>query len=262
MDSILEQIISKKQIEIESRKINTPLSLLEKQILVGRRTLNLSGALMGDEVRLIAEVKKASPSKGLLRSDFHPAKIALSYAESGAAAISVLTDQHFQGEIEHLRVVSDMVAPIGTPILRKDFIIDPYQVFEARANGADAILLIVAALEQSDLKILLEIAGTLWLQCLVEIHNQEELIRALEAGAEIIGINNRNLKTFQTDITVTTRLAPQIPEGKIVVSESGISSHEDLVELAQFGVHAVLVGEALMIAEDPGSRVKEILGRP
>jgi indole-3-glycerol phosphate synthase len=261
MDSILDQIINKKKIELERRKVDIPLSSLEEQIQGSKTILNLSGALMADEIRLIAEIKKASPSKGLLRSEFHPAQIALSYAESGAAAISVLTDQHFQGEISHLKAVSESVVPFGTPVLRKDFIIDPYQVFEARANGADAILLIVAALEQPNLRALLELAGNLWLQCLVEIHDEGELNRALEAGAEIIGINNRDLKSFQTDLSVTRLLAPKIPRGKIVVSESGISSHEDLVNLSQYGVHAVLVGEALMTAENPGNRVKDLLGR-
>ena len=261
MDSILDKIINKKKIEIKSRKADIPLSSLEEQIRSSKTILNLSGALMADEIRLIAEIKKASPSKGLLRADFDPSQIALSYAESGAAAISVLTDQHFKGEIAHLNSVSNTVESFGIPVLRKDFIIDPYQVFEARANGADAILLIVAALEQTKLQELLEVAGNLWLQCLVEIHNEGELSRALEAGAEIIGINNRDLKTFQTNLSVTARLAPRIPKGKIVVSESGISSRDDLLRLAQFGVHAVLVGEALITAEDPGSRVKDLLGR-
>lgn len=260
MTTILEAIINRKKEEINRRKATVPLPVLEKRVLENRPVLNLSGALMGDNVRLIAEIKKASPSKGLLRKDFQPPQLASDFAQSGAAAISILTDKHFLGEIEHLKMVSDAVAPFGTPVLRKDFILDPYQVFEARANGADAILLIVSALEQSQLEQLLKTAASLWIQCLVEIHNEEELVRALDSGAEIIGINNRDLKTFRTDITVTTELAPRIPQGKIVVSESGISSRDDLVTLAKFGVHAVLIGEALMTASDPGSRLKEILG--
>jgi indole-3-glycerol phosphate synthase len=259
--SILEQIITAKREEISRRQSETPRAALEERI-EGRPTpLNLSGALMGDGVRLIAEVKKSSPSRGLLRADFDPAAIARAYAENGAAAISVLTDDHFQGRLEHLPAVRDAVAGLGTPVLRKDFIIDPYQVFESRAWGADAILLIVAALEPALLKELLGLARSLWLQCLVEVHDEAELETALEVGAEIVGINNRDLHTFQTDLAVTEALAPRVPRGRVVVSESGIAGAEDLRRLRPFGVHAVLVGEALVTVPDVGSAVRALLGR-
>ena len=158
-----------------------------------------------------------------------------------------------------MAAVKDAVGPAGAPVLRKDFIFDPYQVHEARAYGADAILLIVAILTPERLKDLLEISQSLWLQALTEVHTEEEMDTALAAGAEIIGINNRDLRTFNTDISLTERLAPRVPTGKITVSESGIHSHKDLVRLRRAGVHAVLVGEALVTAPDPGARVRALL---
>ena len=260
MATILDSIVAVKQDEVARRKVETPQAELERRIAATLPVpLNLSGALWGDDVRLIAEVKKASPSKGLLRADFDPEALAQSYEANGAAAVSVLTDHHFQGTVEHLSAVKRTV---GIPVLRKDFVTDPYQVYEARAYGADALLLIVAVLDPSQLRELLREAAGLWLQCLVEVHNRAEMEEALDAGAEVIGVNNRDLHTFHTDVRVTEELAHLVPRGRILVSESGISARGDLVRLGRMGVHAVLVGEALVTAEDPGARVRELLGRP
>ena len=260
MATILDSIVAVKQDEVARRKVETPQAELERRIAATLPVpLNLSGALWGDDVRLIAEVKKASPSKGLLRADFDPEALAQSYEANGAAAVSVLTDRHFQGTVEHLSAVKQTV---NIPVLRKDFVTDPYQVYEARAYGADALLLIVAVLDPSQLRDLLREAAGLWLQCLVEVHNRAEMEEALDAGAEVIGVNNRDLHTFHTDVRVTEELAHLVPRGRILVSESGISARGDLVRLGRMGVHAVLVGEALVTAEDPGARVRELLGRP
>ena len=260
MATILDRIVETKRQDVERLKKETPLSSLEERIRALPVPLNLSGALMGDGPRLIAEAKKASPSRGLLRESYDPAALARAYADNGAAAVSVLTERdNFQGSLEHLQAVKEVLQPLGVPVLRKDFIFDPYQVHEARAYGADAILLIVAILTPEHLQALLSTCQSVWLQALVEVHNEEEIETALEAGAEIIGINNRDLRTFETDISVTERLASRVPGGKILVSESGIHSHDDLVRLRRVGVHAVLVGEALVTAADPGVKVKELL---
>ena len=209
---------------------------------------------------LIAEVKKASPSKGLLRPDFDPTALAEAYATNGAAAVSVLTDaDYFQGSVQHLAEVRRALTPHGIPVLRKEFIVDPYQVYEARAYGADAILLIVSVLTATEIGELMSVAGELWMQCLVEVHDEDELQIALEIGAEIVGINNRNLHTFVTDLSVTERLAPMVPQGKIVVSESGIDTRDDIGRVGRAGAHAVLIGEALVTAADPGERLRGLL---
>jgi indole-3-glycerol phosphate synthase len=260
MATILDRIVETKAQGLDRLKKEMPLSSLEERIRGLPVPLNLSGALMGDGPRLIAEAKKASPSRGLLRDDYDPAALARAYASNGAAAISVLTERdNFQGSLEHMEAIKEVARPLGVPVLRKDFIFDPYQVHEARAYGADAILLIVAILTPKHLQSLLSACQSLWLQALVEVHNEEEMEIALEAGAEIIGINNRDLRTFETDISVTERLAPLVPNGKILVSESGIHSHDDLVRLRRVGVHAVLVGEAIVTAADPGAKVRELL---
>ncbi|MDP6102549.1 MAG: indole-3-glycerol phosphate synthase TrpC [Dehalococcoidia bacterium] len=260
MATILDRIVETKRQEVEHRKIESPLPFLKERIQALPLPLNLSGALMGAGPRLIAETKKASPSRGLLREDYDPAALARAYADNGAAAISVLTErENFQGSLEHMELVKEALQSQGLPVLRKDFIFDPYQVHEARAYGADAILLIVAILTPECLKDLLELSRSLWLQALVEVHSKEEIDIALTAGAEIIGINNRDLRTFETDISLTERLASHVPRGKILVSESGIHSHDDLVRLRRVGVHAVLVGEALVTAPNPGGKVRELL---
>ena len=256
MIDILDKIVEVKRREVERLKVEMPISALEKRIEAQPPTLNLAGALWGDSVRIIAEVKKASPSKGQLTANFDPVALANTYVENGAAAISVLTNvDHFQGSIEHLSAVHAVASPRQVPVLRKEFIFDPYQIYEARAYGADAILLIVAMLTPKCLKSLVELTQRFWMQCLVEVHNEDELKVALDAGAEIVGINNRDLRTFITDLAVTERLAPKIPFGKIVVSESGISAREDLQRVKTAGAHAALIGEALVTAPDVAAKL-------
>ena len=259
-NSVLDQIVLAKSRELERTKREVPLTALEERIGNLPMPLNLSGALMGDGVRLIAEVKRASPSKGLLNPNINPGDLARTYADNGAAAISVLTEvDHFQGSLDDLVTIKNVTASQGLPILRKDFIFDPYQVHESRASGADAILLIVAILSPFDLKELLRLSGGFYLQCLVEVHNELELSTALEAGAEIIGINNRDLHTFHTDLAVTKHLSPLVPNGKIIVSESGINNKQDVQSLRALGVNSILVGEALMTAGDIAAKVRELV---
>ena len=258
--NILKQIVAVQRREVERLKVEVPASQLERRIEERTRPQNLAGALWGDTVRVIAEVKKASPTRGVLRADFDPASLAAAYADNGAAAISVLTNAaHFQGSVEHLEAVHKAVGEGGIPVLRKEFIFDPYQVCEARAYGADAVLLIVSILSPRLLGELLKVAQSFWMQALVEVHDEEELKVALDAGAEIIGINNRNLHTFDTDLAVTERLAPLIPADRVIVSESGISSRDHIERLQKAGVHAVLVGEALVTADDPDARLRELV---
>lgn len=259
-NSVLDQIVAAKSRELERTKREISITALEERIGNIPMPLNLSGALMGDGVRLIAEVKRASPSKGALNLNINPGDIAKTYAENGAAAISVLTEvDHFQGSLNDLATIKDATASQRLPILRKDFIFDPYQVHESRAAGADAILLIVAILSPTDLKELIRISGSFYLQCLVEVHNELELSTALKAGAEIIGINNRDLHTFTTNLEVTKRLSPLVPSGKIIVSESGINNKDDVQSLRTFGVNSILVGEALMTANDIGAKIRELV---
>ena len=260
MQTILENIVSAKRGEVERQRSELPLEVLEKRIAAQPGPLNLSGALLGDQVRLIAEVKKASPSRGLLCSDFDPVRLAETYAENGAAAISVLTDPRFQGTLEHLAAVKAAVLSQGIPVLRKDFIFDAYQIYEARAYGADAVLLIAAILTPQELAHLLSLSRRFWMQCLVEVHTREELQAALDSGAEVIGINNRDLRSFSTDLSVTLELAPLVPRGKVIVSESGITGGEDIRSLRRLGIHAALVGEALVTASDVGAKVRELAG--
>ena len=260
MTTILNRIVEVKRPEVERRKQEEPLPVLEERVAALPVPLNLSGALLGNDIRLIAEAKKASPSKGLLREQYDPAALARAYAENGAAAVSVLTERdHFQGGLEHLVAASEVLQPLAVPLLRKDFIFDPYQVYEARAYGADALLLIVAILTPERLESLLSACRSIWVQALVEVHSEEEMGVALAAGAEVIGINNRDLRTFTTDISLTERLAPKVPRGRIVVSESGIHTHEDMERLRRVGVHAVLVGEELVTSPNPGARARELL---
>ena len=260
MATILDEIVAAKREELARQVWDVPVEALEERIDDLSAPLNLSGALMGDRVRLIAEVKKASPSRGLLSLDFDPVRLATTYSENGAAAISVLTDPRFQGTLDHLAAVKQTVQARGTPVLRKDFIFDPYQIYEARAYGADALLLIVDILSPQQLAELLDLSHRFWMQCLVEVHSREELAVAVEAGAEIIGINNRDLHTFKTDLAVTGGLAKHVPRGKVLVSESGISTKEDMANLSKLGVHAALVGEALVTASDVGAKVSELAG--
>ena len=260
MPTILDEIVAAKKTELASKKKAAPLESLLEQISDQPAPIDFVGALRGDSIRLIAEVKKASPSRGLLCPDFDPVRLADTYTSHGAAAISVLTDPRFQGELVHLSRIKKSGASRQAPVLRKDFIFDPYQVHEARAAGADALLLIVAILTPAQLSELLALSQRLAMRCLVEVHDESELDLALGAGAEVIGINNRDLRTFQTDLSVTMNLAPRIPTGRILVSESGINSQDHLGQLAAVGVNAVLVGEALVTAADVAAKVRELSG--
>jgi len=254
---MLNKIITRKREEVEQRKRELPISALKERIARQRAPLDFASALSGERTRLIAEVKRASPSRGLLCPDFAPVALAKTYADNGAAAISVLTEiNYFQGSLDHLAAIRETV---NIPLLRKDFIFDPYQVYESRAYGADALLLIVAILPQAQLEELLALSHSLGLRCLVEVHDESEVERALSSGAEIIGINNRDLKTFQVDINTTRRLRRLIPQERIVVSESGISHRGDMEKLRAWGVNAVLVGEALVTAGDIPAKMRELV---
>lgn len=261
MPSILDDIIAAKRAEVAAQQAQTPLAEVQAAAAQRPRPLNLSGALIGGGIRLMAEVKKASPSRGLLAPDFDPVRLAGVYAANGAAAVSCLTDPRFQGAPAQLTAIKESGAAGRLPVLRKDFIFDPYQVYETRAMGADGLLLIVAVLPPELLQRLLETAQSLWLQCLVEVHTEAELQTAVDAGAEIIGINNRDLHTFATDLAVTERLASQVPRGKVVVSESGIFTRDDLRRLHRVRVNAALVGEALVTAPDTAAKVRELTGQ-
>ncbi|MFZ5755031.1 MAG: indole-3-glycerol phosphate synthase TrpC [Bacillota bacterium] len=257
---ILDMIITHKKSEVSEKKKLVPLDELKRQLAVlphGKKSFQQ--ALAQEGVSLIAEVKKASPSRGVLREDFDPVKIAACYEANGAAAISVLTDVgFFQGSLDHLKKIKQSVR---LPVLRKDFIIDPYQIYETKAYGADALLLIAAVLQKEELTSFLKLARDLELAALVEVHCPQELEKALWAGAEIIGINNRDLKTFKTDLQTTFELAGLVPDRCLLVSESGISTVHDLKRLAEAGVDAVLVGEALVTSSDLGLKVRELAGR-
>lgn len=264
---ILETILADKQTEIEAKKARISLEQLKDEVQIAPQTRDFEHAIKGPEsrtreprssIRLIAEVKKASPSRGLIREDFDPVAIAKAYEEAGASAVSVLTDKkYFQGRMTYLREVRQSVS---IPVLRKDFIIDEYQVYEARAAGADAILLIVAALSRSELGELMAIAGAMGMASLVEVHTPEELEVALDLGARVIGINNRDLRTFETHLDTTLALASRVPSDRVLVSESGIFTRDDIAKLMQVGTDAVLVGESLMRQTDPRAKVRELLG--
>ena len=257
---ILDKIVVDVSIELEERKRRLPLAEMVKLAEAQPPPLDFASALRGDDVRLIAEVKKASPSKGVICQNFNPVDIARIYANNGAAAISVLTEpKYFQGSLNYLRDIKKELVDKSLPLLRKDFIFDPYQVYEARAYGADSLLLIVAILTPEKLSKLLQLSHQLGMMCLVEVHNEAELGIALKSKAEIIGINNRDLNTFAVDLNTTMRLRPLIPSDRIVVSESGIKSREDVKKLRGWGINAALIGEALMSAPDIATKMKELL---
>jgi indole-3-glycerol phosphate synthase len=254
---MLNKIVETKRQEVERRKKELPVSALNELIRQQKVPRDFAAALRGDGVRLIAEVKRASPSKGLLCPDFDPVSLARAYAEGGAAAISVLTEvNYFRGSLDHLAAIRQAV-PV--PLLRKDFIFDEYQVYESRAFGADAFLLIAAILEREQLARLVALGHSLGMSCLVEVHNEDEAESALHSGACIIGINNRDLTTFRVDLNTTRRLRPLIPQDRIVVSESGIHGREDVARVRGWGVNAVLVGEALVTAGEIPAKMEELL---
>jgi indole-3-glycerol phosphate synthase len=259
---ILDDIVKDKLQEIEERKQRLPEAELLKLIARQAPAIDFAGALRGYGIKLIAEVKKASPSRGVIRADFDPVSLAGIYAENGAAAISILTDgKYFQGSLDYLKEIRQSLGDTAIPLLRKDFILDPYQVYESRAYGADALLLIVAILTPARLKQLLILGHQLGMRSLVEVHNRAEVEIALNAGAGIIGINNRDLTTFEVDIHTTERLCHFIPLDRLVVSESGIKSRKDIEQLQRLGVHAALVGETLVAAPDVATKMKELLGQ-
>ena len=257
--TILDKIYKHKLFEVAESKKRIPIELLKSNIEKRQGTKSFSTALKSNtNIRIIAEIKKASPSLGIIRKDFNPIEIARIYQANGAAAISVLTDKKFfQGNLSHL---SDVKKSVDLPVLRKDFIIDPYQIYEARSAGADAILLIAALLSQEEIQRFLELAGELNMDCLVEVHSEMELKNVLLTTANIIGINNRDLATFKTDLETTFRLRPMIPAGKIIVSESGIKSRTEVVRLFTQGINAVLVGETLIKSDNIPKKLQELLG--
>lgn len=257
---ILEQIISAKREEMARLRDAFPLHRLRRQAEEAPAARDFLGAVKrsGRRINLIAEVKRASPSRGVIRPDFDPISLAREYEMAGAQAVSVLTEERFfQGHSDHLRGVWEAVA---LPVLRKDFIVDPLQIYESRLLGADAVLLIAALLEQSLLEDCLTLTRELGMAALVEVHTEEELSRALRTDARIIGINNRDLATFETDLRTTLRLAPLIPQDRVSVSESGIRAAGDLQLVVESGVDAVLVGEALMRASDAAAEIRRLMG--
>ncbi len=257
---ILDEIVAYKKEELAETKRGASLADQKKRAADAGPLRGFGAALTTTGgIKLIAEVKKASPSKGVIREDFDPVRIAATYQEAGATCLSVLTEKkYFQGSLESLGAIRRAV---GLPLLRKDFIVDEYQIFEARAAGADAILLIAACLDRRQLEDYLGIAGNLGLDVLVESHTVKELDKTLHAGARIVGINNRDLMRFTVSLQTTFDLLRDIPDDRVVVSESGIQSRDDVVRLEKAGVDAVLVGESLMREKDMGKKVKELLGK-
>jgi indole-3-glycerol phosphate synthase len=260
MSDILNKILQRKSDEVAQRSKRVSLLALMKQVETAPPPREFTGALRAKLAAglpaVIAEIKKASPSKGLLREDFKPADIARSYELHGAAGLSVLTDaDFFQGSEDYLRQAR---AACSLPVLRKDFIVDPYQVYEARVIGADCILLIVAALDDTVLQALAQLAGALHMDVLVEVHDADELERALVLNTPLIGINNRNLRSFETRLETTLELLDKIPAGRIVITESGIHTRNDVTLMRDRGVNAFLVGEAFMRASDPGQELAQL----
>jgi indole-3-glycerol phosphate synthase len=253
---MIEQLVDAARRGVERRRAARPQSELEGALGSRPEQRPFNEALVRPGLSLIAEFKRRSPSAGEIREGATVAEIAAAYEQGGAAALSVLTDEtHFGGSQADLR---DAREACGLPVLQKDFIVDRYQLYEAAVNGADAVLLIVAALSPEDLASLHDAARGLDLDCLVEIHDENELERALAVDADVIGINNRNLDDFTVDVETTLELMPDVPAGKTVVSESGIANRATLEELEEKGVDAVLIGEALMRAEDPEAKVREL----
>ncbi len=269
MPTILDEIVDSKRSEIARAKVAAPESALRERLAdappvrdffaaLAQPGLISPGLIQPGPIRLIAEVKKASPSKGVIRADFDPVGIAQTYQGHGAACISVLTDEpYFQGRLEYLRQVR---AAVDLPVLRKDFVIDAYQVVEARAAGADAVLLIAECLDDALLPALHDAVVELGMTPLVELFKPANLPRVLQTGARLVGINNRDLRTFETDLEHTLRLRRQIPDDRVVVAESGIRTRRDVRRLESAGVGAMLVGESLMARADIGAAVDELLG--
>lgn len=260
MSDILNRIIATKQTEVAAAKQQLPLAAVQAAAQAAPAARDFVGSIRAkiaqNKAAVIAEIKKASPSKGVIRADFKPADIARSYEQGGAACLSVLTDvEYFQGSPEYLKQAR---AACSLPVLRKDFMIDPYQVYEARAMGADCILLIAAAIDLATMRELEKVAHSLGMAVLVEVHNGEELEQALQLETPLLGINNRNLRTFEVTLDTTLGLLPRIPAGKIVVTESGIFTAEDVALMRHNQVHTFLVGEAFMRQPDPGTELAKV----
>ena len=262
MSDILQTILARKAEEVAQRRAQRPLEALQAAVAgappVRGFVRALQAAVANGDPAVIAEVKKASPSKGVIRPDFRPADIAVSYEFGGASCLSVLTDvDFFQGADAYLQQAR---AACSLPVLRKDFVIDPYQVHEARVLGADCILLIVAALEDAALATLSHLALDLGMDVLVEVHDIDELERALQVGAPLVGINNRSLRTFEVSLDTTLALKPAVPPDRLLVTESGIATREDVARMRGNDVHAFLVGESFMRADDPGAELARLFG--
>lgn len=258
--TVLQKIINRKFEEIAERQAKTPIAQLEKMIAEQPQPRGfvqaIENKLSSGQAAVIAEIKKASPSRGVIREEFFPAEIAKSYEKGNAACISVLTDvDFFQGSDSYLKEVK---AATRLPVLRKDFMVDEYQIYESRAIGADCILLIVAALELEKMQALNSLALELGLDVLVEVHNSDELEKALTLNNRLIGINNRNLKTFDVNLETTFGLLGKIPADRIVITESGIQTTDDIAAMRGHNVHSFLVGESLMRSDDPGIRLMEL----
>ena len=256
---ILKKIVEVKSREVDRLKDEVPIDELESRLEKQAGPLDFAAALTGSRVKVIAEVKRASPSRGVLREDLDVEWLADLYVNNGAAAISVLTNRdHFYGSLEDMQAVAEIAHRSDIPVLRKEFIYDPYQVVEARAHGADAILLIATMLRPDQLMRLKLQAEELGMQCLVEVHDEDELAVAVGAEAKIIGINNRDLRTFHTTLDTTFELADMVPSDCILVSESGLRTPEDIERVREVGASAVLIGDALVTAPDPGEKLREL----
>ena len=254
--TVLEQIVVRKRAELVSERVRVKQEDLERRSIPARR--GFREAVASRKPAVIAEIKKASPSAGLIANDFDPAAIARSYQQAGAAGLSVLTDrQFFQGSLDHL---VEARTATSLPVLRKDFTLDRYHLLQASAHSADCVLLIVAVLEDAELSELLAAAGELRLDALVEVHDADELDRALRAGADFVGVNNRNLKTMEVSLDTSLELAGRFPEGILRISESGIRTPDDLAQLMDAGYHGFLVGESLMRQPDRGRALSALLG--
>lgn len=257
---ILDEILQHKRGEVDDQCHAVPLAVLQERIAQRAKPRGFAAALRQQSAvgtAIIAEVKKGSPSKGIIRADFDPCDIARRYQAGGATCLSVLTDKRFfMGSLAYLEAIAEIVS---LPLLRKDFVIDPYQIYEARAAGADAVLLIAAALAQDVLSELVSVASGQDLDVLLEVHNESELERALQLPVELIGINNRDLKTFHTDLAVTERLLPLIPADRLVVAESGLRCRADICRLQQAGAGAFLIGESLMREANFEQKLQELL---
>lgn len=260
---VLKKIVDYKTGELAGAKAAVPLNeIMDRLADLEDHPRGFEAAILNSLnsgwTAIIAEVKKGSPSKGVIRADFDPLEIAQIYQDNGASCLSVLTDEHFF--LGHLSYLSQIREQVSLPLLRKDFIFDPYQIYQARAAGADAVLLIAAMLELSQLRDFAALAGELAMDVLLEVHDEAELEIALQTDCRMIGINNRDLRSFVVDISTSERLAALIPEGRIIVAESGITRREEIVRLSEKGLHAFLIGESMMRENDIGEKLRELLG--